>query len=56
MIQRKLKLGYNRAGRIMEQLEAAKIVGPFSGSKQREVLFQTEFQLEMYLRDLFLNL
>lgn len=56
MIQRKLKLGYNRAGRIMEQLEAAKIVGPFSGSKQREVLFQTEFRLEMYLRDLFLNL
>lgn len=38
LIQRKLKLGYNRAGRIIDQLEAAGIVGPFEGSKARQVL------------------
>ncbi len=38
LIQRKLKLGYNRAGRIVDQLEAAGIVGPFEGSKARQVL------------------
>src|SRR5690606_26815746 len=43
LIQRKLKLGYNRAGRIIDQLEAAGIVGPFEGSKAREVLFPDEY-------------
>jgi len=52
MIQRKLKLGYNRAGRIIDQLEAAGIVGPFSGSKSREVKVADEFALEQILRDL----
>jgi S-DNA-T family DNA segregation ATPase FtsK/SpoIIIE len=37
-LQRKLKLGYNRAGRIIDQLEAAGIVGPFEGSKARQIL------------------
>ena len=53
MIQRKLKLGYNRAGRIIDQLEAAGIVGPFSGSKSREVKVGTEAALEQILRDLY---
>lgn len=52
LLQRKLKLGYNRAGRIIDQLEAAGIVGPFEGSKAREVKFATEFALEQYLKDL----
>jgi S-DNA-T family DNA segregation ATPase FtsK/SpoIIIE len=38
LLQRKMKLGYNRAGRIIDQLEAAGIVGAFEGSKAREVL------------------
>lgn len=49
LIQRKLKLGYNRAGRIIDQLEAAHIVGPFEGSKAREVLFPDEYSLEQFL-------
>ena len=49
LIQRKLKLGYNRAGRIIDQLEAAGIVGPFEGSKAREVLYPDEYALETYL-------
>lgn len=49
MIQRRLKLGYNRAGRIMDQLEQAGIVGPNEGSKAREVLFPDEYQLEQFL-------
>lgn len=52
LIQRKLKLGYNRAGRIIDQLEAAGIVGPFEGSKAREVLVQDEASLERLLNSL----
>lgn len=52
MIQRRLKLGYNRAGRIMDQLEAMGIVGPSEGSKAREVLIYDEGELERYLGDL----
>ena len=55
MLQRKLKLGYNRAGRIIDQLEKAGIVGPFAGSKQREVKVATEFALEQFLKDLNLD-
>ena len=55
MIQRKLKLGYNRAGRIIDQLEAAGILGPFSGSKAREVKVANEFALEQILKDLDLK-
>jgi S-DNA-T family DNA segregation ATPase FtsK/SpoIIIE len=49
LIQRRLKLGYNRAGRIMDQLEKAGIVGPNNGSKPREVLVKSEAELERYL-------
>jgi DNA segregation ATPase FtsK/SpoIIIE, S-DNA-T family len=49
LLQRRLKLGYNRAGRLMDQLEAAKIVGPNLGSKSRDVLVKTEFELEHFL-------
>lgn len=52
LIQRKLKLGYNRAGRLIDQLEAAGIVGPFEGSKAREVLIQDEYSLEQLLNEL----
>ncbi len=52
MIQRRLKLGYNRAGRIMDQLEALGIVGPSEGSKAREVLIYDEIELEKYLEDI----
>lgn len=51
LIQRKLSLGYNRAGRIIDQLEAAGIVGPFEGSKAREVLVKTEAELEEILKE-----
>ncbi len=49
MIQRRMKLGYNRAGRIMDQLEHFGIVGENQGSKARDVLFQTEMELEPHL-------
>jgi S-DNA-T family DNA segregation ATPase FtsK/SpoIIIE len=49
LIQRKMKLGYNRAGRLMDQLEAAGVVGPGLGSKPRDVLIKTEYELEQYL-------
>jgi len=49
LLQRKLKLGYNRAGRIIDQLEAAGIVGQFEGSKARQVLVPDEFALEQLL-------
>lgn len=52
LIQRKLKLGYNRAGRLIDQLEAAGIVGPFEGSKAREVLIKDEMSLEQLLNSL----
>ncbi len=52
LIQRKLKLGYNRAGRLIDQLEAAGIVGPFEGSKAREVLIQDEYSLEQLLNSM----
>ncbi len=52
LIQRKLKLGYNRAGRIIDQLEAAGVVGPFEGSKARGVLIPDEYSLEQLLNEL----
>ena len=52
LIQRKLSIGYNRAGRIIDQLEAAGIVGPFEGSKARQVLYPDEYSLERYLNAL----
>tara|TARA_B100000676_G_C17513488_1_gene549082 strand:- start:128 stop:580 length:453 start_codon:yes stop_codon:yes gene_type:complete len=55
LIQRKLKLGYNRAGRIIDQLEAAGIVGPFEGSKARKVLIKDQMELEYLLKNLSTN-
>jgi S-DNA-T family DNA segregation ATPase FtsK/SpoIIIE len=52
LIQRKMSIGYNRAGRIMDQLEAAGIVGPFEGSKSRSVMYMDEYSLEQYLNSL----
>ena len=52
LLQRRMKLGYNRAGRLMDQLEAAGIVGPNQGSKVRDVLIKTDADLQMYLNDL----
>ncbi|WP_295212270.1 DNA translocase FtsK [uncultured Chryseobacterium sp.] len=52
MLQRQLKLGYNRAGRIMDQLEASGIVGGFNGAKAREVLISDLHSLEQFLEDL----
>ena len=52
MIQRKLKIGYNRAGRLMDQLEDAGIVGPNAGSKPRQVLIPDEYALEQFLNNL----
>ena len=50
LLQRKLRLGYNRAGRLIDQLEAASIVGAFEGSKAREVLIPDEYNLEQHLK------
>lgn len=55
LIQRKLKLGYNRSGRLIDQLEAAGIVGSFEGSKAREVLVKDEASLEEVLNRLSLK-
>lgn len=52
LIQRKFSIGYNRAGRIIDQLEAAGIVGPFEGSKARQVLIPDEYSLEQLLNNL----
>lgn len=52
LLQRKMKLGYNRAGRLIDQLEAAGIVGQFEGSKAREVLVKDEMSLEHILKGL----
>jgi len=49
LLQRRMKLGYNRAGRLMDQLEAAGIVGPNQGSKARDVLIKTESDLQEHL-------
>ena len=49
-IQRRFSIGYNRAGRIIDQLEAAGIVGPYEGSKARQVLIADEYSLEQLLR------
>ena len=52
LIQRKLSIGYNRAGRIIDQLEAAGVVGPFEGSKARDVLITDYTYLEQILKSL----
>ena len=52
LLQRRLKLGYNRAGRLIDQLEAAGIIGPFEGSKAREVKFKDPIELETLLSNL----
>ena len=52
LLQRRMKLGYNRAGRLMDQLEAAGIVGPNQGSKARDVLIKTEADLNQHLMNL----
>jgi len=49
LLQRRMKLGYNRAGRLIDQLEAAGVVGPFEGSKARDVLIPDEYALEQLL-------
>jgi len=55
LIQRKLRLGYNRAGRIVDQLEAAGIVGPFEGSKARKVLVRDEIELDELIKNMHNN-
>jgi DNA segregation ATPase FtsK/SpoIIIE, S-DNA-T family len=52
LLQRRMKLGYNRAGRLMDQLEASGVVGPSQGSKVRDVLIKTEAELQQYLSGL----
>jgi len=51
LLQRKMKIGYNRAGRLIDQMEIANIVGPFKGSQAREVLVKDETSLEQILQD-----
>jgi S-DNA-T family DNA segregation ATPase FtsK/SpoIIIE len=53
LLQRRMKLGYNRAGRLMDQLESAGIVGPNAGSKAREVLVKTDMELQEILSQSF---
>ena len=52
LLQRRMKLGYNRAGRLMDQLEAAGVVGPNQGSKVRDVLIKTDADLQMHLNEI----
>lgn len=52
LLQRKLKIGYNRAGRIIDQMEASGVIGPFKGSKAREVLISDLVSLELFLADI----
>ena len=52
LLQRKLKLGYNRAGRLVDQLEATGLLGPHRGSKAREVLIPDVIALEQFLNNL----
>lgn len=52
LLQRKMKIGYNRAGRIIDQLEEAGVIGPFEGSKARQVLISDLDTLEQFLKDL----
>ncbi len=52
LIQRKFSIGYNRAGRIVDQLEVAGIIGPFEGSKARQVLVMDDYHLEQILKNL----
>ena len=52
LLQRRMKLGYNRAGRLMDQLEAAGVVGPNQGSKARDVLIKTEADLSQHLANI----
>lgn len=52
LLQRRMKLGYNRAGRLMDQLEAAGIVGPGQGSKPRDVLIKTDVDLQQHLQNM----
>lgn len=52
LLQRRFSIGYNRAGRLMDQMEAAGIVGPFEGSKARKVLIPDEYSLEKHIKDM----
>ncbi|MCB9365315.1 MAG: DNA translocase FtsK 4TM domain-containing protein [Flavobacteriales bacterium] len=52
LLQRKMKIGYNRAGRLIDQMEAAGIIGPFEGSKARQVLISDLDTLEQFLKDI----
>ena len=52
LLQRKMKIGYNRAGRLIDQMEIANIVGPFKGSQAREVLIKDELSLEQILQEI----
>lgn len=52
LLQRRLKVGYSRAARLVDELEAAGIVGPFDGSKAREVLVETDAELDVILRSM----
>lgn len=52
LLQRRFSIGYNRAGRLMDQMEAAGIVGPFEGSKARKVLIPDEYSLEKHIKEM----